>query len=121
MTAIHTLGSLTTVPALDHLELVGEPVASLLRTWEHAQHVGVVPIDPGHSETSATVEVIRENQHVLTPGRYVASEAREDDGEPVGEKIARLTKAICDNFAESADLQDKVLAALDSLQLADDA
>jgi prolyl-tRNA editing enzyme YbaK/EbsC (Cys-tRNA(Pro) deacylase) len=53
----HTLGKLTTSPALDHLDLVGRPVAELLRRWEHAAQVGVVPIDPELSETSATVEV----------------------------------------------------------------
>jgi len=55
--AIHTLGTLTTVPALANLDLVGAPVAALLRTWEHAARVGVVPIDPALAETSATVDV----------------------------------------------------------------
>jgi prolyl-tRNA editing enzyme YbaK/EbsC (Cys-tRNA(Pro) deacylase) len=54
---MHTLGKLTTSPALDHLELVGRPVAELLTRWEHADEVGVVPIDPELSETAATVEV----------------------------------------------------------------
>lgn len=57
MAGIHTLGTLTTVPALEHLDLVGAPVAALLRTWEHAAQVGVVPIDPAQAETSATVDV----------------------------------------------------------------
>lgn len=55
--AVHALGNLTTVPALDRLDLVAPPVASLLRTWEHAAHVGVVEIDPALAETSATVEI----------------------------------------------------------------
>ncbi len=57
MPALHTLGSLTTVPALENLDLVGAPVAALLRTWEHAADVGVVAIDPALAETSATVDV----------------------------------------------------------------
>jgi prolyl-tRNA editing enzyme YbaK/EbsC (Cys-tRNA(Pro) deacylase) len=56
---MYTLGSLTTVPALDHLELVAAPVADLLRTWEYADQVGVVPIDPTLAETSATVDIYR--------------------------------------------------------------
>lgn len=56
-TAIHTLGTLTTVSALDRLDLVAPPVADVLRTWEHADRVGVVEIDPDLAETSATVEV----------------------------------------------------------------
>jgi prolyl-tRNA editing enzyme YbaK/EbsC (Cys-tRNA(Pro) deacylase) len=54
---MYTLGSLTTQPVLDRLDLVGDPVADLLRGWEYADQVGVVPIDPALSETSATVDV----------------------------------------------------------------
>jgi prolyl-tRNA editing enzyme YbaK/EbsC (Cys-tRNA(Pro) deacylase) len=54
---MYTLGTLTTEPVLEHLDLVAPPVAELLRGWEHAGQVGVVPIDPDLSETSATVDV----------------------------------------------------------------
>jgi prolyl-tRNA editing enzyme YbaK/EbsC (Cys-tRNA(Pro) deacylase) len=54
---MYTLGSLTTQPALDHLDLLGTPVAALLKHWEHASEVGVVAIDPELAETSATVDV----------------------------------------------------------------
>ncbi|MCW2787112.1 MAG: YbaK/prolyl-tRNA synthetase associated region [Marmoricola sp.] len=55
--ATHTLGQLTTVPVLDRLDLVAAAVATLLRGWEFAAEVGVVPIDASHSETAATVDV----------------------------------------------------------------
>jgi type I restriction enzyme M protein len=70
---------------------------------------------------SVTLDTVRENQHVLTPGRYVGSLAVEDDGEPLDDKIARLTREIRDGFAKRAVLQEHVLAALDSLRVADDA
>ena len=70
---------------------------------------------------AVNLDTIREHQHVLTPGRHVGSAAVEDDGEPIDEKIARLTKEIRDGFAKRAELQAKVLAALDSLQAAEDA
>jgi prolyl-tRNA editing enzyme YbaK/EbsC (Cys-tRNA(Pro) deacylase) len=54
---MHTLGTLTTEPALDRLDLVAAPVAAFLRQWEHAAEVGVVAIDPALAETSATVDV----------------------------------------------------------------
>lgn len=57
MPGTHTLGTLTTAPVLENLDLVAAPVAALLRGWEHAGEVGVVPIDPALSETSATVDV----------------------------------------------------------------
>lgn len=70
---------------------------------------------------SVTLHTIREHQHVLTPGRYVGAEAIEDDGEPLDEKITRLTQEIRNGFARRAELQTEVLAALDSLSVADDA
>jgi prolyl-tRNA editing enzyme YbaK/EbsC (Cys-tRNA(Pro) deacylase) len=54
---MYTLGTLTTEPVLDRLDLVGAPVAALLRGWEHAGEVGVVAIDPDLSETASTVEI----------------------------------------------------------------
>jgi prolyl-tRNA editing enzyme YbaK/EbsC (Cys-tRNA(Pro) deacylase) len=54
---MYTLGKLSTEPVLDHLDLVGAPVAELLKGWPHAEQVGVVAIDPALSETAATVDV----------------------------------------------------------------
>ena len=54
---MYMLGTLTTVPVLDRLDLVGAPVADLLKSWPLADQVGVVPIDPALSETAATVDV----------------------------------------------------------------
>lgn len=69
---------------------------------------------PGFCKAVRTDE-IEEHDFVLTPGRYVGSEAVEDDGEPLEEKIARLTDEIRDGFHKRSELQTKVLTALDSL------
>lgn len=53
---------------------------------------------PGFCQ-SVSLEDIRAAGHVLTPGRYVDAPCAPDDGEPVDDKIARLT--------------DELLAALD--------
>lgn len=66
---------------------------------------------------AASLDTIRANNHVLTPGRYVGFEETEDDGEPLDEKIQRLTAEIRDGFTQRADLQDKVLTALASLEV----
>jgi type I restriction enzyme M protein len=57
---------------------------------------------------SASLEEIRAAGYTLTPGRYVGPPAAEDDGEPVGEKIARLTGDLLAALDESARL-DKVV------------
>ncbi len=70
---------------------------------------------------SVTVEQVREHQHVLTPGRYVGAAAAEIDDEPLQDKLERLRKEIREGFAAREALQAKVLAALDTLSVTDDA
>ena len=50
------LGSLVGEPVLDHLDLVGPPVATVLRGWGSAAEVGVVEIDPALADTAALCE-----------------------------------------------------------------
>jgi prolyl-tRNA editing enzyme YbaK/EbsC (Cys-tRNA(Pro) deacylase) len=50
------LGNLSPRPALDHLTLVGEPVAAALRSWDLGRSVGVVEIDPELADTAAMTE-----------------------------------------------------------------
>lgn len=74
---------------------------------------------PGFCKAVTTQE-IAEHDYVLTPGRYVGAEEVEDDDEPLGEKIERLTTEIRDGFKKREELQTSVLAALDSLVVADE-
>ena len=48
----------------------------------------------GHSRVlpAATLDTIREHNHVLTPGRYVGAADIEDDGEPLDEKMRVLRR-----------------------------
>ena len=63
----------------------------------------------------ATLEEIRANGHVLTPGRYVGAEEVEDDGEPFPEKMKRLAATLENQFAESAKLEKAIRANLKGL------
>jgi len=93
-------------------------IADTYHAWRGEPGLKPYQDTPGFC-ASANVEVIRENRHVLTPGRYVGSEAVEDDGEPLAEKVARLRSEIREGFAKRADFQATVLAAFESLSLAD--
>jgi type I restriction enzyme M protein len=64
---------------------------------------------------SATTEEIRQHGHILTPGRYVGAEEVEDDGEPFGEKMARLTAALREQTEESGKLDQIIWANLEAL------
>lgn len=54
---------------------------------------------------SVTLAEIKAAGYALTPGRYVGAPEVEDDGEPVDEKIARLTKELLSAFDESSQLE----------------
>ncbi len=64
---------------------------------------------------SATLDEIRKHGHVLTPGRYVGAEAREDDGEPFGEKMQRLTTTLRQQMAERSNLDAAIETSLKEL------
>jgi type I restriction enzyme M protein len=66
---------------------------------------------------SASIEEIKEHDFVLTPGRYVGTPEAEDDGEPIAEKIERLTKQLCTQFEESTHLEQEIRRQLGSLDV----
>ncbi|WP_395142767.1 type I restriction-modification system subunit M [Armatimonas sp.] len=57
---------------------------------------------------AATLEEIRKNDYVLTPGRYVGAADVEEDAEPFEEKMARLVAELTGQFAESAKLETAI-------------
>jgi type I restriction enzyme M protein len=67
---------------------------------------------------SANLEEIRNRDHSLTPGRFVgATEADDTDGEPIAQKIDRLTKELFAHFDESARLERIVREQMERLNV----
>lgn len=64
---------------------------------------------------SATKDKIAEHGYVLTPGLHVGAEEVEDDGEPFGDKMQRLTAELNEQFAESSKLEAAIRANLERL------
>lgn len=54
--SLPSIASLTSLPALEHSELVAEPTARGLRAWADAGAVAVVEIDPELADTAALTE-----------------------------------------------------------------
>src|SRR3954452_15128142 len=50
------LGSLESLPALAHPELLAAPVHAALSEWPHADEIAVVEIDPAFADTAAMSE-----------------------------------------------------------------
>ncbi len=67
--------------------------------------------EPGFCK-SATLEEIREHNHVLTPGRYVGATVNEDDGVPFAERFAELRETLAQQFAEADELSAVIEAKL---------
>lgn len=57
---------------------------------------------------SATIEDVRNNDYILTPGRYVGLEDVEDDGEPFEEKMTRLSSELSEEFARSKEIEGQI-------------
>ena len=64
-------------------------VADTCHAWRGAPDAAPGENEPGYCK-SATLEEIREHDHVLTPGRYVGAALQVDDGEPFEDKMHRL-------------------------------
>jgi type I restriction enzyme M protein len=97
-----------------HRELTDEDIARIAQTyhaWRGEPDAGRYLDVPGFC-ASATVDQIANHHFMLSPGRYVGNEDTEDDGEPIAEKIARLTTELYDAFDESDRLQTRVRNAL---------
>jgi type I restriction enzyme M protein len=57
---------------------------------------------------AATMEEMRNNNHVLMPGRYVGTEEEIDDGVPFDEKMNALTAKLAEQFAKGAELEKTI-------------
>ena len=57
---------------------------------------------------AATIEEVRNNNHVLMPGRYVGTEEEVDDGVPFEEKMNALTAKLAEQFARGAELEKTI-------------
>ena len=64
---------------------------------------------------AATIQDIAKQDYILTPGRYVGIEEREDDGEPFEEKMARLTAELSGLFDKSHELEAEIRRKLGAI------
>ena len=74
---------------------------------------------PGFCKSAPLAEV-RKHGYVLTPGRYVGTEAQEDDGEPFEPKMQRLVAELRTQQAESARLDTAIETNLKRLGFGED-
>jgi type I restriction enzyme M protein len=93
-----------------HKELTSEDIAEIARTyhaWRGEAKDGDYEDIPGFCK-AATLDEIKANDCVLTPGRYVGAAEIEDDGVPFEEKMAELTRTLYEQFEESENLDIEI-------------
>ena len=101
-----------------HKELTTEDIAEIARTYHAWRNIPghsaleAEPLEPyedkaGYSK-SATLDNIKANDFVLTPGRYVGAAEIEDDGIPFEVKMKELSQTLY-NQMEQAETLDKAI------------
>jgi type I restriction enzyme M protein len=66
---------------------------------------------------AATLEEIREHNHVLTPGRYVGAAAAEEDDVPFEERFTELKVTLAEQFAEAEELSALIQKKLEEVAI----
>jgi type I restriction enzyme M protein len=93
-------------------QLTEEEIEKVAAVYRKFRRKGIPEEVPGFCRV-ATLDKIRDHKYALTPGRYVGSAYDEGDGEPIEEKLPRLTALIKAQMQESQKLDqaiDEILA-----------
>lgn len=86
-----------------------QSIANTYHSWRNLPASGTAPYEdvPGFCK-SASLDEVRDAGYVLTPGRFVGTEAVEDDGDAFEDKMRSLTQKLSQQFAKSAQLEELI-------------
>jgi type I restriction enzyme M protein len=89
-------------------ELTAEDIAKVSEAYHNWKNKnGKYEDIPGFCKV-AKLEEIKEHDYVLTPGRYVGSQALEEDDEAFKEKMQRLTSELKEQFAKGHEMESQI-------------
>ena len=94
-------------------ELSQDDITTIAQTFDTYRQ-GTLEDEAGFCAVK-TLEDIKAQDYILTPGRYVGIAEQEDDGEPFAEKMQRLTSELRALFAESHRLEQEIKKQLGSI------
>ncbi|MHA1828457.1 MAG: class I SAM-dependent DNA methyltransferase [Candidatus Heimdallarchaeaceae archaeon] len=97
-------------------ELTDEEIKKIADTY-HAWRNGENVDKPGFCK-SATLEEIRKQGYILTPGRYVGIEEEEEDDEVFEEKMKKLIKELAEQMEKAKRLDEEIKKNLESVGFA---
>ena len=78
-------------------------IAQIYHAWRGEPDAAAYADEPGFCK-AAMLEEIRENSHVLTPGRFVGAAVAEADDVPFEERFSELQETLTEQFAEAEKL-----------------
>ena len=64
---------------------------------------------------SATIEDVRKNNYILTPGRYIEFKEAAEDGEAFDEKMKSLISTLSGQMQKAAALDDAIKSNLSKI------
>ncbi len=94
-------------------ELQQDDIARIADTFEQFRN-GTLEDEKGFCAVR-TIDDIRAQDFILTPGRYVGIAEQEDDGEPFEDKMKRLTSELSGLFEQSHQLEEEIRKQLGSI------
>lgn len=100
-----------------HKELTDDDIAEITKTyhaWRGEKKDGEYEDIAGYCK-SVSLEDIKKNDFVLTPGRYVGIAAEEDDGIPFEEKMTELSQTLFAQMNEASELDQTIRENLKTL------
>jgi len=95
-------------------ELSEDDIAQIAGTYHNYQNDDSYQDVAGFCKV-ATIDEIKDNNYVLTPGRYVGTEEQEDDGIPIEEKMTDLTSKLAEQMQEGARLDEEIKKVLGAI------
>ncbi len=97
------LGTMISRVQAELTDEVIDRIGTTVAAWRGDAGAGDYTDQPGYCRSVPLAE-IADHGHVLTPGRYVGTEAVEDDDEAFVDKMQRLTEQLGEQMAKGAEL-----------------
>lgn len=96
-----------------HRELMADNIQRIADTFNQYRQ-GELQDEAGFCAVRSLADIAQQD-HILTPGRYVGIAEQKDDGEPFEEKMARLTTELSGLFEQSHQLEEEIRKQLASI------
>ncbi|MFT6906338.1 MAG: type I restriction enzyme M protein [Oleiphilaceae bacterium] len=100
-----------------HKELTNDDLSKIANTyhaWRGEEKDGDYEDVAGYSK-AASLDEVKANDYVLTPGRYVGTADIEDDGIPFEDKMRELTKTLFEQMVDSKNIDTEIQKRLEAL------